>query len=178
MEPAILAGSFLPTAFTDVHSAELCLPSVVRKWVSGTFYEGAETLFQIEFFVSASECRAPLPWVSGRPGRLPTRAPHRSGRAEFQSSRQTLSIHALLPSDHGGTGTPGHLASAILPAASGTASAPTNSEFRGSITRPASSLSTLRSDGYPSTTQDSLPGGGQPYPGGTRPAGSVRKVSE
>jgi len=83
MEPAILAGSFLPTAFTDVHSAELCLPSVVRKWVSGTFYEGAETLFQIEFFVSESECRAPLRWVSGRPGRLPARAPHRSGRAEF-----------------------------------------------------------------------------------------------
>lgn len=28
------------------------------------------------------------------------------------------------------------------------------------------------------TTQDSLPGGGQPYPRGLRPAGSVRKVSE
>ncbi len=87
-------------------------------------------------------------------------------------------MHALLTSDPGGTGAPGHSALAILPSASGTASAPTISKFRGSITRPASSLSTLRSDGYPSATQDSLPGGGRPYPGGTRPAGSVRKVSE
>ena len=55
-------------------------------------------------------------------------------------------MHALL-SDPGGTGTPGHFGVAMLPSASGTASAPTNSEFRGSITRPASSLSTLRSVG-------------------------------
>ena len=67
---------------------------------------------------------------------------------------------------------------AILPSARDTASAPTNSEFRGSITRPASSLSTLRSVSYPTTTQDLLPGGGQPYPDGTRPAGSVWKVSD
>jgi hypothetical protein len=87
-------------------------------------------------------------------------------------------MHALLPSDPGGTGTPGHSASAMLPSACGTASAPTISEFRGSITRPTSSPSTLRSGGYPNATQDSLPGGGQPYPSGTRPAGSVRKVSE
>ena len=38
--------------------------------------------------------------------------------------------------------------------------------FRGSITRPTYSLSTLRSRGRPRTTQDSLPGGGQPFPGG------------
>ena len=103
-----------------------------------------------------------------------------SGRRQqdLPSSRQILSMHALLPSDPGGTGAPGHSALAMLPSASDTASAPTISEFRGSITRPASSLSTLRSGGYPNATQDSLPGGGQPYPGGTRPAGSVRKVSE
>jgi hypothetical protein len=33
--------------------------------------------------------------------------------------------------------------------------------FRGSITRPAHSLSTLRSPGHPGTTQDSLPAAGQ-----------------
>jgi len=109
---------------------------------------------------------APLPALSGR------------RKQDLPSSRQILSIHALLPSDPGGTGAPGVSALAILPSACDTASAPTNSEFRGSITRPASSLSTLRSAGYPDTTQDSLPGGGQPYPGGTRPAGSVWKVSE
>jgi hypothetical protein len=40
--------------------------------------------------------------------------------------------------------------------------------FRGSITRPARSLSTLRSHGHPCTTQDSLPAGGPPWLGGTR----------
>ncbi len=97
---------------------------------------------------------------------------------DLPSSRQILSMHALLTSDPGGTGTPGRSALAMLPSARGTSSAPTISEFRGSITQPTSSLSTLRDGGYPSATQDSLPGGGQPYPSGTRPAGSVRKVSE
>ena len=50
--------------------------------------------------------------------------------------------------------------------------------FRGSITRPTDSLSTLRSTGLPATTQDSLPAGGQPLPGGIGlPAGPRRKVS-
>jgi len=92
---------------------------------------------------------------------LPVPLPALSGRRQqdLPSSRQILSIHALLPSDPGGTGAPGHSALAILPSAGDTTSAPTSSEFRGSITRPASWLSTLRSDGYPSTTQDSLPAG-------------------
>jgi hypothetical protein len=47
-----------------------------------------------------------------------------------------------------------------------TTSAPTTHLFRGSITQPAHSLSTLRSMGYPNATQDSLPAGGQPLPGG------------
>jgi len=101
----------------------------------------------------------------GQPAPLP--APQGRRKQDLPSSRQILSMHALLPSDPGGTGTPGHSASAMLPSASGTASAPTISEFRGSITRPASSLSTLRSNGYPNATQDSLPGGGHPYPDGT-----------
>jgi hypothetical protein len=112
----------------------------------------------------------------GLPAPLPAFQVRR--QQDLPSSRQTLSMHALLTSDPGGNGAPGHSALAMLPSAPDTASAPTNSRFRGSITRPASSLSTLRSGGYPNATQDSLPGGGQPYPGGTRPAGSVRKVSK
>ena len=47
--------------------------------------------------------------------------------------------------------------------------------FRGSVARLASSLSTLRSQGHPCTTQDSLPAGGQPWPGGVRPAGFLQR---
>ena len=101
----------------------------------------------------------------GHPAPLPAYQGRR--KQDLPSSRQILSMHALLTSDPGGTGAPGHSALAMLPSASDTASAPTKSEFRGSITRPTSSLSTLRSGGYPNATQDSLPGGGQPYPGGT-----------
>ena len=39
--------------------------------------------------------------------------------------------------------------------------------FRGSITQPTSSLSTPRARLSPLTTQDSLPAGGQPLPGGS-----------
>jgi hypothetical protein len=56
----------------------------------------------------------------------------------------------------------------VLPSASSTASAPTTHSFRGSIARPARSLSTLRSQGRPWSTQDSLPAGGSPWPVGTR----------
>lgn len=43
--------------------------------------------------------------------------------------------------------------------------------FRGSMTRPARSLSTLRSPGYPGATQDSLPAGGHLCRAGISPAG-------
>jgi hypothetical protein len=51
--------------------------------------------------------------------------------------------------DPGGTLESGHFDSRILPSANWTASASTLVLFRGSITRPACSLSTLRSRGYP-----------------------------
>jgi hypothetical protein len=60
---------------------------------------------------------------------------------------------------------------AVVPSAIETASAPTTISFRGSITRPARSLSTLRSHGRPCTTQDSLPAGGPPWPVGIRTRG-------
>src|SRR5438552_9851500 len=48
--------------------------------------------------------------------------------------------------------------------------------FRGSITRPAHSLCTLRRADRSATTQHSVPAGGQPLPGGTcYPLGSVER---
>ncbi len=56
----------------------------------------------------------------------------------------------------------------MLPSAISTASAPTTHSFRGSITRPVRSLSTLRSRRRRRSTQDSLPAGGPPWPDGIR----------
>jgi hypothetical protein len=51
-------------------------------------------------------------------------------------------------------------------------------EISGLYTRPVCSLSTLRSQGRPCTTQDSLPGGGPAFPGWILPpTGIVRTVS-
>ena len=63
--------------------------------------------------------------------------------------------------DPGGTFKPGRLGFQVLPSGYKTTSAPTLRSFRGSITRPACSLSTLRSLGRPTTTQDSVPAAGQ-----------------
>jgi hypothetical protein len=49
--------------------------------------------------------------------------------------------------------------------------------FRGSITRPARPLSTLRSQGHPWATQDSLSDGGRVPPVGTLTHGLLRSVS-
>ena len=66
----------------------------------------------------------------------------------------------------------------MLPSATRTASAlATIQFFRGSITRPTYSLSTLRGPGHPGTTQDSLPAGGLLCRAGFEPAGSLREVS-
>jgi hypothetical protein len=50
--------------------------------------------------------------------------------------------------------------------------------FRRSIAWLSDWLSTLRSAGYPATTQDSLPAAGQALPDGLSPAGFLRKVSK
>ena len=63
---------------------------------------------------------------------------------------------------------PGLLGPAMRPSAVVTASASTSTNSRGSLTQPARSLCTLRSAGYPYTTQHSVPAGGQPLPGGIR----------
>ena len=67
-------------------------------------------------------------------------------------------VHALLSSDPGETVVPGHsgvallIGTAVLPSTITNASAPTTTRFRGSFARPARSLSTLRSHGYPCTS--------------------------
>ncbi len=63
---------------------------------------------------------------------------------------------------------PGLLGRSMQPSAVVTASASTSTNSRGSLTQPARSLCTLRSAGYPHTTQHSVPAGGQPLPGGIR----------
>ena len=68
--------------------------------------------------------------------------------------------------------------SGVLPSATITASAlATILRFRGSITRPTHLLSTLRSPGYPGTTQDSLPAGALLCRAGFEPAGLLSEVS-
>jgi hypothetical protein len=59
----------------------------------------------------------------------------------------------------------------MQPSANTKASAPSTRCSRGSMTRLALSLSTLRRVSRPTTTQDSLPAGGQPLPDRTSPAG-------
>jgi hypothetical protein len=81
---------------------------------------------------------------------------------------QPLREHALL-FDPGGPDAPRPLTMhPMLPSVQLTTSAPRSVTFRGSITRPVRSLSTLRGSDYSDdTTQDSLPAGGQPWRGRT-----------
>jgi len=94
---------------------------------------------------------------------LPDRSVEMAGPPRFLGD---LRAHALL-SDPDGTSTPSPFGVPLLPSAILEHVGSRNSLFRGSITRPAHSLSTLRSQGLPWTTQDSLPAGGWPWPGGS-----------
>jgi hypothetical protein len=60
---------------------------------------------------------------------------------------------------------PGHCGTGVLSPFDTTWTTPTTSAFRGSFTRPPTSLSTLRRRPCGIPTQDSLPAGGQPLPG-------------
>jgi len=107
----------------------------------------------------APRCRAGV--CHGVP--LPDRSVEMVGPPRFLGD---LRAHALL-SDPDGTGTPSHYGVSMLPSAILEHVGSRHSLFRGSITRPAHSLSTLRSQGLPWTTQDSLPAGGWPWPDGS-----------
>ncbi len=65
-----------------------------------------------------------------------------------------------------GPTTPGHCGGSTRPPLVATTKAPAKRVFRGSIARHWDSLSTLRREGHPSATQDSLPAAGQALPGG------------
>ena len=107
--------------------------------------------------------RAPTPRRPSRRASFPsfggTAAIQRSETTRSPRFLENPSVHALLPSDLGGIVTPGHSGPALLVGATmlssafHTASTPTTTTFRGSITRPARSLSTLRSHGHPSTSE-------------------------
>ncbi len=73
-------------------------------------------------------------------------------------------VHALL-SDPGGPSVPGRYGAEGIAFRLLDDVGSSMRSFRGCITRPAPSLSTLRRLGYPNTTQDSLPAGGHPWPG-------------
>src|SRR5439155_21362713 len=67
----------------------------------------------------------------------------------------------------------------IRPSVFLTSSALASVVSRGSITRPAHSLCTLRSVDPSATTQHSVPAGGQPLPGGTGyPLGSTERFRD
>src|SRR5688572_25793495 len=79
--------------------------------------------------------------------------------------------------DPDGTSARCHCRASVLPSALVKTSAPITAVFRGSITRPTHSLSTLRSPGHPGTTQDSLPAGALLCRAGVEPAGLLSEVS-
>jgi hypothetical protein len=111
------------------------------------------------------DAREPGPVVAGGPsGDLPRRP---WGLPGSWISPCALAV-ALRPR---GISAPGRCGAPMLPPRFPRRSAPPTSLFRGSITQPSRSLSTLRRTGCPATTQDSLPAGGQPCRAGLPPAG-------
>lgn len=115
-----------------------------------------------------SHCRQTLrPWAKGfvYPDSLTDRN-HRWKTADLPGSWGALmrACPALRPRRN--SGGLAITSVSVLPSVVSKTSAPAKRSFRGSITRPTRSLSTLRSDGYPATTQDSLPAAGQALPGG------------
>src|SRR5438876_5464941 len=85
-----------------------------------------------------------------RPGGLINQSPSfwftRGDDRASQVPGEPHCAHALL-FDPGGTSAPDHYGASVLPSAVYTTSAPTMSSFRGSVTRPVHSLSTLRHQG-------------------------------
>lgn len=99
----------------------------------------------------------PERWSPGAPAGIAERR-----AAGLPGSWVNLPGAPALLSDPGGTLVPGLYGTTRWPSAVLTTSASSRRSFRGWITRPAPSLSTLRSTGYPATTPASLPAGGQP----------------
>ena len=105
------------------------------------------------------------------PGRVDLPAPTRRLSAETMGSPRFLGVpwygYAVVHVP-GRAPAPGQYGVGVLSPLGTTATTSATRTFRGSIPRPSHSLSTLRSARCRDTTQDSLPAGGQPLPGGIR----------
>ena len=128
-----------------------CLRSAVPWWRPSFALAGGGT----------PSAREPGPLIAGGPsGTIPRR------QWGLPGSWMNPFVFAPL-SDPGGISAPSLCGASMLPRTSSSVPAPPMAAFRGSITRLARSLSTLRRAGHPTATQDSLPAGGWPLPGGT-----------
>ena len=117
--------------------------------------------------------RHPRAWAvpTGRPSRLSRTETIRSPR--FLGSPPVCMPRSSTPAS---SSRPAFCGVSIRPSVFLTTSALAGIISRGSITRPAHSLCTLRSADHSATTQHSVPAGGQPLPGGTGyPLGSIER---
>ena len=116
-----------------------------------------------------------------RPGlfsRSPKTGSFRRRRQDLPGSLTNPNAYMPLFLDPGGAVQPSQNDCTMLPSAVSTASASSMWSFGARSQRPTRSLSTLRSAGYPDTTQDSLPAGGSSLcRAGFDPLGPNRKVS-
>ena len=120
---------------------------------------------------NGTHCARPALAVRGRSCAACRIAPTSSARAASPAMEKTRPsrflgdpcTHAPL-SDPGGAPAPGPFGTGVGVFRSTDSVDPARIYFRGSITRPARSLCTLRSRGHPRTTQHSVPAGGQPWP--------------
>ena len=149
-------------------------------------YEGATTPCRPSHRTSFPSLGGTVPRPSLRSRRWPSAAPAGQGfglpgpiPAAFGRRRQGLPGSWVIPnvrlpcsSTPERPDAPGQFSAQVLSTPVLTTLTLSMRSFRGSITRPSHSLSTLRRAGHPATAQDSLPAGGQPLPGGTYlPAG-------
>lgn len=93
----------------------------------------------------------------------PARCVETTGPPRFLGDPSARVRRSLTPA---GPDAAGHTPRPMLPSVFVTTSAPTRLVFGAGSRRPRRSLSTLRSDGYPTATQDSLPAAGPALPGG------------
>jgi hypothetical protein len=116
----------------------------------------------------AGSCRLPAPRRNCAGASilfLRPRSWRRAGSPRFLGNPFPNMLCSSTPADRMHPATSTH---SVLPSVRLTTSAPRSVTFRGSITRPVRSLSTLRGSDYSDdTTQDSLPAGGQPWRGRT-----------
>ena len=187
-----MMGLSVPAVFPSGSSMFRCpLPSTGSAWVrspaSTVATRHSDSLMILpRDFVSFAATVPPPPVFRSHGGRAPilrepgllTGFPNRFLDVESSGPPRFLgdpSVHVPRSSTPARPRSQALAAPPVLPSAVSTASALATCSFRGSITRPAHSLSTLRSPGYPGTTQDSLPAGGLLCRARAVPAGSLMR---